>query len=659
MVGAVVHAPQTLQNITQLGEGALSKAAGAIGMQQDAQQKAKTESLLNALVGHYEQSYGSMKGFKQNFANDPASFLMDLTTVAGGAGGVAKLAGLGKLGETLGVVGSAVDPIANSVRLAKLPLSLVSNPITRTLSSAATGVPGKIYDIVNAAGSTNNPAFRKAYIDAAKGGDATEFLNNTQNAIKSIRQGISNDYIASKGAIAQKPVPLTNAYNAVSEAYKKASLGSGVGAVPQNTIKALDEAKAMIDDVANNPAKNNIQNIDALKQQIWDLKDLHPDYAGNHLNEIYHGIRTDLGSADQNYMNLMEKYQNALSGVKNISSTLGAGGKSPAAGAALTKTLRQIKTVNGKNVLDQIAEHDPTIPYMLAGHAVNSLGSGWMNALGDSAVSGLLGGALLHPMGAAAAIPGIAIGAAASSPKINAALHYGAGAVGRFGENAAKLGKVPYYAGRANEEEDFQNQPQENGVFDKMLQIESQNNQFKKDGSLTVSPVGAIGAAQVMPGTGPTAAALAGEDWSLERLKSDPEYNRKLGKAYYQSLISQFGDPIYAAAAYNGGPERIKNAIEESKRSGRDWSEYLKPQTQNYVRMLGYEPSASEKTAATGDRIQRASGGRAGQGHEQLVNRLMTMAKQAKKVTDKSTEPLLNAPDEAIVKALDVAQQAI
>ena len=35
------------------------------------------------------------------------------------------------------------------------------------------------------------------------------------------------------------------------------------------------------------------------------------------------------------------------------------------------------------------------------------------------------------------------------------------------------------------------------------------------------------------------------------------------------------------------------------------------------------------------------------------------MAKNAKKVSDKRTEPLLNAPDEAIVKALDIAQQAI
>jgi hypothetical protein len=37
----------------------------------------------------------------------------------------------------------------------------------------------------------------------------------------------------------------------------------------------------------------------------------------------------------------------------------------------------------------------------------------------------------------------------------------------------------------------------------------------------------------------------------------------------------------------------------------------------------------------------------------------MEMAAQAKKVTDKTTEPLLNAPDEHIVKALAVANKAI
>jgi hypothetical protein len=62
---------------------------------------------------------------------------------------------------------------------------------------------------------------------------------------------------------------------------------------------------------------------------------------------------------------------------------------------------------------------------------------------------------------------------------------------------------------------------------------------------------------------------------------------------------------------------------------------------------------------ADGGRIERASGGKVGKSIDHLVGRLMKMAKDAKKVSDKRTEPLLNAPDEAIVKALDIAQQAI
>jgi hypothetical protein len=62
--------------------------------------------------------------------------------------------------------------------------------------------------------------------------------------------------------------------------------------------------------------------------------------------------------------------------------------------------------------------------------------------------------------------------------------------------------------------------------------------------------------------------------------------------------------------------------------------------------------------AATGGRIERASGGRV-QNVDALVDELMGKFRKAKKETDKTTEPLLNAPDEHIVKALDVAQQAI
>ena len=61
---------------------------------------------------------------------------------------------------------------------------------------------------------------------------------------------------------------------------------------------------------------------------------------------------------------------------------------------------------------------------------------------------------------------------------------------------------------------------------------------------------------------------------------------------------------------------------------------------------------------SSGGRIERASGGKVDH-VDRLVNKLINQVKVAKKATDQTTEPLLNAPDEAIVKALSVANQAI
>ena len=73
---------------------------------------------------------------------------------------------------------------------------------------------------------------------------------------------------------------------------------------------------------------------------------------------------------------------------------------------------------------------------------------------------------------------------------------------------------------------------------------------------------------------------------------------------------------------------------------------------------LPYDAPHKIAQQSFGGRIERASGGRA-DNHEQLVNRLLRLADQAKKATDKTTEPLLDAPDEHIVGALKVAQEAI
>ena len=54
-----------------------------------------------------------------------------------------------------------------------------------------------------------------------------------------------------------------------------------------------------------------------------------------------------------------------------------------------------------------------------------------------------------------------------------------------------------------------------------------------------------------------------------------------------------------------------------------------------------------------------ARGGKVGSSKAVLVKRMMDLAEKAKKEFSKHTEPLLNASDETIVKALHVANQAI
>lgn len=97
-----------------------------------------------------------------------------------------------------------------------------------------------------------------------------------------------------------------------------------------------------------------------------------------------------------------------------------------------------------------------------------------------------------------------------------------------------------------------------------------------------ISPKGAIGIAQFMPGT----AALRGLDNSLDVLQALEASSR-----YLDELRTRFGNLGLAAAAYNAGEQRV---------SGFMTSQALPPETRNYVfGITGH--TAEEWKASTGD----------------------------------------------------------
>jgi soluble lytic murein transglycosylase len=121
-------------------------------------------------------------------------------------------------------------------------------------------------------------------------------------------------------------------------------------------------------------------------------------------------------------------------------------------------------------------------------------------------------------------------------------------------------------------------------AFNILLGTESGGRQFDKTGAVITSPKGAVGIAQVMPDTAPEAAKLAGLPWDETRYRNDADYNKALGKAYFQKQLADFGgDLTKAYAAYNAGPGATKNALKQAEATGQPWTSFLPAETQAYI----------------------------------------------------------------------------
>lgn len=116
-------------------------------------------------------------------------------------------------------------------------------------------------------------------------------------------------------------------------------------------------------------------------------------------------------------------------------------------------------------------------------------------------------------------------------------------------------------------------------LLDLISRVENQESggrQHGDDGRPLTSSAGAVGVMQVMPGTAPEAAAIAGVPWDENAYRNDPTYNRILGIAYLSEMLRRYdGDVELALIAYNAGPGRADEIA-----AGRG---QLPAETQDYV----------------------------------------------------------------------------
>lgn len=663
---AVTHPWDTLSHIGQLGTGFASQAAGALGFQQDPAQKAKTEQLVNAVENHYKQAYGSWKDTKHTFATDPVGALLDLSTVLGGAGIAAKAVDLPVVANVAAKAAEITNPVSTALKIAKAPISVIGK-VGRVGQALESGASMDSLARAAEAGSSKNPALRQIFKSHQSGtANPGDLIDAVQNGVDRLGDQRSAAYIENMKAVNQGALP-TAGYRPIYDAldrnlseitYTDPTTGMADILYP-DAEKALQQIKNEVDNYSAN-SNGTIESLDALKKKIGNIRDNYRGALGTSEGRVayqkgtdmYNAVLSHINNTDPNYAKAMADYQQASDQITQMKQAF-LGNRATPDWSKLSRILRANNNPMKASLLSQLAEQDPRIPFMIAGQELSQ-------GLPEGATRKALELPLMFAAGHFGSLPLAAAHLVASSPRMMGNLNYGLGSVGRYaGRAATPLGAAAVVgAGHLDELQNPVQQP--NGtissgdpVFDRMLKQESGGHQFKPDGTPVTSPKGAIGAAQIMPSTGPAAAAAAGEPWDLNRLKNDAVYNVKLGRAYFHQLLKKFdGDIPKAVAAYNTGPGHVQQAVQAG---GGNWISHLPfAETRNYVTSIMRD---FPEYAASGGRIERKEGGKVG--HQHLVDRLMKLANKAKRDVDQASKPLLQADDSSIAHALAVANRGI
>lgn len=182
---------------------------------------------------------------------------------------------------------------------------------------------------------------------------------------------------------------------------------------------------------------------------------------------------------------------------------------------------------------------------------------------------------------------------------------------------------------------------------------ESGGRQFGADGKPLRSTAGAVGVMQVMPDTGPEAAKLAGLEWDAKRFENDPAYNKALGTAYFKEMLRQFGDPVVAAAAYNAGPGRVKNALKK----GAGWLDALPAETQDYVEKFQERTGARQQAKRWDKETAYANIDAMADAEGWSLERRERAKEYADKQIGRDEELIRRKEDDAMRTALDMVDQ--
>lgn len=433
MLSPVLHPVQTYEAVKDLGSGALSKAGGLLGVQQNPDEKATREKTLDALIQHYKDTYGSEEGIKKALQNDPVGVMADASMlVTGGGSALARAPGmLGKVGELTAAAGRTINPVNVALSAARPVTEAAAKGLAYPLSLKSGAPLDSLHAAVDA-GKTGSTAF----VDQLRGRvEPSAIVDAAHDAVSQLAQKRRDDYLSSKAGWAANntPVDYSKINQALTNAQKDVMHGNQVYRPAAKEM--LDAMSDVIMDWQTTPNAgginyHGIEGVDKLKQKIGDIRSMSkpgtPEEAMG--ARIYNAIKNTLTEHDPNYQTAMGQYGEASDLLKQLKNTMSLNPKA-ATDTTLRKLLLGQKQVDGNkaSLLSELKEINPEIGNMIAGHILHSAlpvglkgGVGAALSMSGHGASVLGGFAGVDPVSIAANI-------ASSSPRLAGEALYGAG----------------------------------------------------------------------------------------------------------------------------------------------------------------------------------------------------------------------------------------
>jgi hypothetical protein len=417
---AVANPVDTLTGIADLGAGALqnivpTSVKNAIDKLDFNPQAAKrAEGVADAVGQQYKQKYGTMEGFKEALASDPASILADASTVlTGGSTVVPKLATAAK----------AVDPMVMALRAGKGVVN-AATPVVKNTLGMTTGAGGE--------------AISQAYQAGKAGGKTAEsFRANLksevpyQDVIDTAQQNLDKMKIQKNQEYRSGMVDISNdktilGFDGIDKALNTAQeFGQYKGQVVNpKAAQAVGEATDLVNQWKSlDPVEfHSPEGLDKLKQSVGAVLESIPfeqRQARTAVNNIYNSISNEIKAQAPTYEKTMRQYGDASGQIKEIEKALSLGprGKFSADTAMrkLQSLMRNNTNTNYGNRLDLASQLEAAggqqIMPALAGQALSSPIPRGLQGTGVGG-GGIATGAVLG------GVPGVAAGMALASPRI-------------------------------------------------------------------------------------------------------------------------------------------------------------------------------------------------------------------------------------------------